>query len=220
MTEIIKTKTGTLVVAGTEYNKYPPPPKLLRVMKRCWADELINKGIFRFGNLEQYRKWENEILGDINDGHGMYKMNDHEYNTGSINSVYALCTSLPEISQQRINQIAKSNGYDCIVEINNPAQFINRITNYLTTTHKGDLHLHCGKIRYDRGNDVDKKTLNSQQFHHNVFQKNAVFSEDFEYRLSLTNCTFNEEFGDVVNVEIGNCSDIVKIKNLIEAENV
>lgn len=53
MAEIIKTPTGTLVIAGTEYNEYPPPQKLFRVMKRCWAEELKNKGSIRFGNLEE-----------------------------------------------------------------------------------------------------------------------------------------------------------------------
>ena len=151
-------------------------------MKRGWVEELKNKRSFRFNNLQIYWNWENDIPGDIDDGHGMYKMNDHEYNAGSANSVYALCTSLPEIQQPRVNQMTTSNEYDCIVEINNPARFINRIAKYLIATHKGNLHLHCGKISYDRGNEVDKTTLNSQQFHHNVFQKDNTFSDDCEYR--------------------------------------
>ena len=215
--KIIKTQTGTLVVKGIEYNEYLPPSKLLRVMKRCWAAELINKGSFRFGSLEQYRKWENKVLGDPNDGLGSYKINGHRYNTGSINDIYALCTSLCEktetILEERIKQIAKSNGYDCIVEINDPKEFINRIADYVHSTHR-DLRLHCGKIKYDRGNEIDKKTLNSQPFHHNVFQKDAAFSEDHEFRISVTNCG-NKKLGDFVTVKIGSCSDILKIKRIL-----
>ena len=70
MADIIKTQTGTFYSEkeGVEYNEYPPPGKLIKVMKKFWAEKLRLKGAIRFGNLEEYRNWENEILGDANDG--------------------------------------------------------------------------------------------------------------------------------------------------------
>ena len=117
MAGMIKTQTGTLYSKkeGVEYNEDPPPDKLVKVMKKRWAEELRLKGAIRFGNLEEYRNWENEILGDANDGKGMYVMNGDEYHTDSMNEIYAWCASLPGISHRRILEIAKSNNYDCVV---------------------------------------------------------------------------------------------------------
>ncbi len=214
MVGIIKTGMETLLVKGVEYNEYPPPVKLVKVMKRCWADELISKGAMRFGNLEVYRSWENKILGDENDGNGMYTMKGHQYNTGSANEVFAWCTSFPEISDKRILEIAKSNNYDCIVEINSPLELFQRISRALGNEYNGDFILHCGPVSYDRGSEVDKEALNSQQFHFNVFQKGINFQGDNEYRLSITNYSLKKNYGSVVFVHIGNCSDIVEIKEL------
>ena len=73
MAYISKTQTGTyyLKEGGVEYNEYLPPAKWVKVMKKRWAEELRLKGTIRFGNLEEYRNWENPILGDKNDGQGM-----------------------------------------------------------------------------------------------------------------------------------------------------
>jgi hypothetical protein len=168
----------------------------------------------RFGNLEGYRRWENKILGDENDGNGMYTMNGHPYNTGSANEVFAWCTSLQEISDKRILEIAKSNDYDCIVEIKSPLKLIERISVSLQSNYHGNLILHCGNVKYDRGREVDKETLNNQQFHFNVFQKNNKFQEDKECRLSITNYSLKKVYGDYVCFDIGNCSDLIKVKEL------
>lgn len=132
MVDIMKTQTGTFYSEkeGVEYNEYPPPAKLVKAMEKRWAGELI-KGAIRFLNLEEYRSWENPILGDKNDGQGMYVMNDHEYHTDSMNPIYAWCASLPGISHGRILDMAKSNNYDCIVEIKCARKFIKRISKSL-----------------------------------------------------------------------------------------
>ncbi|MDY6903286.1 MAG: hypothetical protein SWH61_01250 [Thermodesulfobacteriota bacterium] len=92
----------TMIVNGVEYNTYPPPSALVKVMKSRWAKELISFGSIRFGSLKSYREWENDILGDTNDGKGMFRMMGHPYNAGSINPVYAWCTSFPSITAERI----------------------------------------------------------------------------------------------------------------------
>lgn len=214
MNEITKTDSGTFIVNGVEYNGYPPPGKLIKVMKKCRAEELVSRGIMRFGNLEEYRKWENKILGDINDGNGMYTMNGHEYSTGSANEVFAWCSSLPAISNKRILEIANSNKYECIVEISSPIELFQRISKALTAEYNGDFILHCGPVAYDRGSEVDNETLNNQQFHFNVFQKSTNFQDDNEYRLSLTNYSLKKNYGSEVFVHIGNCSHFLQIKEL------
>lgn len=214
MNGIIKTDSGTFLVNGVEYNDYPPPGKLIKVMKRCRAKEFISHGTMRFGYLEEYRKWENEVLGDVNDGNGMYTMNGHEYNTGSANEVFAWCSSLPAISDKRILEIANSNKYECIVEISLPLELFQRISKALAIEYNGDFVLHCGPVSYDRGSEVDKETLNNQQFHFNVFQKGTKFQDDEEYRLSITNYSLKKIYDNGVFVHIGNCSDIVQIKEL------
>jgi len=214
MNEITKTVSGTFVVNAVEYNDYPPPGKIIKVMKKCRAEELVSRGTMRFGNLEEYRKWENQVLGDINDGNGMYTTNGHEYNTGSANEVYAWCSSLPTISNKRILEIANSNKYGCIVEISSPLELFQRISKTLTAKYHGDFILHCGPVAYNRGSEVDKDTLNSQQFHFNIFQKGTNFQDDNEYRLSLTNYSLKKNYGSGVFVHIGNCSDIVWIREL------
>jgi hypothetical protein len=214
MMKISKTESGTLIVDGIEYNAYPPPGKLIKVMKRCRAEEFISQGTMRFGNLKEYRKWENKILGDENDGNGMYAMNGHQYNTGSVNEVFAWCTSLPEISNKRIREIAKSNNYDCIVEIISPLELFRRISKSLGGKYKGDFILHCGNVSYDRGYEVDKATLNNQQFHFNVFQKGTHFKSDKEYRLSITNYSMKTKYDECVFVTIGDCHDIIELKDL------
>lgn len=214
MDNITKTDSGTLIVKGIEYNTYPPPGKLIKVMKKARAKEFISHGTLRFGSLEEYRKWENEVLGDVNDGNGMYTMDGHEYNTGSANEVFAWCLSLPEISKKRILEIANSNNYDCFVVIDSPLELFQRISKALGDEYNGDFILHCGPVSYGRGSEVDKVTLNNQQFHFNVFQKRTQYQDDKEYRLSITNYSLKNRYGSGVFAHIGNCSDIVHINEL------
>ena len=216
MANITKTLTGTFYSEkeGVEYNEYPPPAKLIKVMKKCWAKKLI-EGDIRFGNLEEYRSWENKVLGDKNEGQGMYVMRGHEYHTGSMNPVYAWCASLPGISHGRIWDIAKSNNYDYLVEIKCARKFIERISKSLQLKYweKSAPHLHCGKVKYDRGSKVSKKTLNKQKFHFNIFQKSSTFRKDKEYRLSITG-PLGPPHKECIFLDIGNCADIITIKKL------
>ena len=227
MAYISKTQTGTYYSEeeGVEYNEYLPPAKWVKVMKKRWAEELRLKGTIRFGNLEEYRNWENPILGDKNDGQGMYVMNGDEYHTDSMSEIYAWCASLPGISHRRILDIAKSNNYDCVVEIKCALKFIERISKSLHSKDRGNStpHLHCGKVQYNRGDQASMKTLNNQKFNFNVFQKSKTFCKDKEYRLSLTrvpiiSCTRTDPLElphkECIFLDIGNCSDIITIKKL------
>jgi hypothetical protein len=214
MNQINKTDSGTFFVEGVEYNDYPPPEKLIKVMKKSYAEEFISKGTMRFGSLESYRKWENKELGDVNDGIGMYAINGHEFTTGSANEVFAWCASKPSISSERVLEIAKESDYECIVEIISPIKLIRRIVKKLHFFLNEIYILHCGSISYDRGSEIEKQILNSQKFHYNVFQKRIKFCVDKEYRLSITNYLQGNYHRDSFFVHLGNCSDIVQIKDL------
>lgn len=77
-----------------------------------------------FGSLAYYRKWENAVLGDPNDGEGMFMMNGHRYEVGSINPVYAWCASLPTVTSERINKWVEPEGYDRLVRVCRPLVLI------------------------------------------------------------------------------------------------
>ncbi len=113
-----------MIVDGVEYGAYPPPAMLVKAMERRWADELLASGSLRFGSLATYREWENKVLGDPNDGDGMYRMNGHPYLTGTANPVYAWCASMPTITDRRILLLAKHGEYDCVVRVHEPLTLI------------------------------------------------------------------------------------------------
>lgn len=207
---ISTTKSESVIVDGVEY---PPPTILLKAMERRWAKELITTGLMRFGSLASYREWENTVLGDPNDGKGLFHMKGHPYRTGSANPVYAWCASLPTITPDRTLLLAEHGKYDCVVRVHHPLILIQRIREALSATYKS-LNLDCSEVSYNRGVEVDKQALNSQNFHFNVFQKDPAFALDMEYRLSLTDTDLRPDRKSYVNITVGKCSDIMSIDEL------
>lgn len=202
-----------MIVDGVEHSTYPPPVALVKAMERHWAETLLKQGAMRFGSLATYRQWENAVLGDPNDGEGMFRKDRHPYETGSTNPVYAWCASMPTITVDRTLLIAKHGRYDCVVRVHEPLLLIQRVHAALVRTNK-TLLLHCAEVSYNRGAEVDKQTLNSQKFHFNVFQKDPAFGPDMEYRLSLTDASLRSEPKPFVKVVVGECSDIMSIEEL------
>ena len=211
--EIIETKTGTIIVGSIEYNEFPPPTRLVKTMSRHWAQELVNKGLLRIRHLDFFRAWENAALGDPNDGNGIFHLDGHPMNTGSVNDVYAWCSSFPNINKERISLFVEQSDYDCMLVINNPQLLFQKISHCLSKTMPGFL-VHCGAVHYNRGEGVDKSTLNSQKFHFNVFQKSGSFSEDIEYRMSVTKTNFETLEEKYIDLNLGDCSDLLSIEEL------
>ena len=205
-------QSGTIFVDGVRYNinNYPPPNCLMKVMKRCFADRLLSEGAIRLGSLNSYRIWENDILGDPNDGKGMFHMDAHPYKVGSSNPVYAWCAALLTITPKRIKILADHGEYDCIIRIHQPEELIRR----LQFSKPKDSYLHCAEVSYNRGEEVDKVTLNSQSFHFNVFQKDPSFVDDQEYRIALIDFSLKPIHLDHIDLSIGDCSDIIDIEEL------
>jgi hypothetical protein len=210
---IEKTQSGTIISNGIEYNDYPTPRLLVKAMERQYAIPLIESGELKIQHFDYFRKWENKVLGDPDDGNGQYHVNGHPMESESVNDVYAWCLSLPEITSNRLALFKEQGEYDCLVVISNPEAMFQRINEWLLKNHNGFM-VHCGAIKYDRSQEIDVKTLNSQQFHYNVFQKAASFKEDREYRLSITNCTFSRLLDKHIDLAIGNCRDIASIEEL------
>jgi len=214
------TLTGTFLTDGVEYNESPAPGLLIKAMSRLHANQLIDSGKLRIRHLEYFRNWENKILGDANDGNSQYLVDGHPMETSSMNDVYAWCLSSPKISDSRLTLFAEQGEYDCKVAIHDPAEMFQRIKEWLVQNYP-KLWVHCGVIKYDRGQSVDKNTLNSKKHHYNVFQKAVSFHEDQEYRLSITNLS-SETLHDeclppekkFIDLEIGNCNDIASIEVL------
>jgi hypothetical protein len=205
-------ESGTEFVDGVRYNTYPPPDGLVKVMKRCLAEYLLSEGAMRFGSLAYYRKLGNPVLGDSNDGEGMLRWKEHPYEVGSMNPVYAWCAALPTINPERVNLLAEHEKYDCLVRINQPRVLIQRVRAALLAKGR-NLLLHCAEVSYNRGEEVNKVTLNSQKFHFNVFQKDASFAEDKEYRISLTDAEFRPELSHI-DLQVVKCTDIMEIEEL------
>jgi hypothetical protein len=210
---VTQTETGTLLVRDIEYNEYPPPQQLIKAMERRWANEIIKNGVIRVRKSEYHRQWENDLLGDPNDGNGLYHLEGHPMQTGTVNDVYAWCLSLPEISDKHLWKIAEHGNYDCTIIVHAMDKLLTRIQSYLQQNNKG-FWMHCGCVNYNRGAEVDKATLNSQKFHFNIFQKGTCFQEDKEYRVSIINCTFEKSDKNYLDIVIGNCSDIISMQPL------
>ena len=47
-----------------------------------------------------------------------------------------------------------------------------------------------------------------------VFQKSSTFRKDKEYRLSITRISFEKDYGKCICINIGDCSDIINIREL------
>lgn len=207
------TGTGTTVLCGIEYNEYPPPGQLLKAMKRYRAEALLERGLVRIHGLEYYRRWENNVLGDPNDGKGLLNLHGNPLETDSGNDVYAWCLSLPNIKPERQLLLAAQGGYDCILVLESPEEFFQRARSGFSK-HPHGHWLHCGLVAYNRGESVVRRTANAQKFHFNVFQKAPQFREDLEYRMSVTNCAFSRSTGDYLDLEVGSCRDVLSIRAL------
>lgn len=213
-----ETQTGTLLADGIEYNEYPPPQLLLKAMEKQWAKKLIEVGLVRVNNLEYYRRWENEHLGDPNDGMGLFHSEGGPMQIDSMNEIYAWCLFLPEISSARLCKIAE-NSYDCTVTIHSPEELFRRMQKYLLE-HEKDCLIHCGTVNYNRGIEVDGKCLNSQKYNFNVFQKGQRFQDDKEYRVSIVNHSFKQRQDDYLELILGDCTDIISVQPLCIKQGV
>ncbi|GAB4188842.1 MAG: hypothetical protein Tsb002_15410 [Wenzhouxiangellaceae bacterium] len=209
MSEIIQTQTGTFIEDGVEFNQYPPPSTLVKAMEFKWATNIIETGSLRLNSTSFYQNLESKDLGDFNEGRGMFKMNGHEMNVGTINDVYIWCSALPDTSKEVLLSLEES--YNCIITINDTLQFVKRVSRALKD--KGlKMWPHIGTVKYSRGKEVSKEALNSQKFNYNIFQKADNYSHHNEFRISFMNVTTNKLGTNPIDIEIGNCKELVTIE--------
>jgi len=209
MSKIIKTQFRTEVVSGIEYNKYPPPSSLIKATEMKRAILLRDEGNIRLSSIEYYQSLEKPELGDQNEGQGTFELNGHAMESGSINEVYIWCSAIPSTNPDILKSL--SSNYDTIIRVIEVEEFVNRIRK--AAMSKGyDLMPHMGAVIYNRGEEVTKKVLNDQKWHHNVFQKGNEFSHQEEYRVAFCNFTFDKIGLGHLDLELGNCSDIIKIE--------
>ena len=213
MDSLFKTKSGTIMLGGVEYSTYPPPRALMKVMEFCWAKQFVAVGAMRFCSLDYYRQWENVVLGDPHDGESMFHLEGNPCTGGSLNEVYAWCASLPVITPDRIKVIAQHGKYNCLVRISDPSILIQRVRSALLVAEPM-LALNCSEATYNRGIEVDKEILNSQKFHFTIFQKAQKFADDKEYRLAIIDTRTSSVHKDYIDLQIGDCSDILNIEDL------
>ena len=176
------TRSDTRLVDRVEYNEYPPPLCLFKAMKRQWAERLVADGLLRFRSLEYYRRWEKGKLGDPDEGVGLFHLNGLPMTTETTLEVHIQCFS---VEREAAATLAQEVGYDCLAVIHSSEKLLNLVHKWLLEDRRHPI-LHCGSVIYNRGEEVDKETLNSQKWHSNIFQKDASFCDQAEYRLAIT----------------------------------
>lgn len=203
-------KNSTTFVDQIEYNDYPPPPFLLKAMERRFALPLISNGAIRIQSISYFHTLENRNLGDPNEGKGLFTLNGHPMRTSLGNEAFVWCTALPDTSNDSL--LAFSEKYDTIIKIESVEKFLERLK---MAIYKGNLptHIHCGRVVYNRGTEITKEELNDQKWASNIFQKDTYYQHQNEYRFLLTNVVFKNPIGDYIDLQMGNCSDIISITN-------
>lgn len=209
MNEIIETQNETKFVNGIEYNEYPPPTSIIKATELKWAKKLRDEGSIRLNSVRFYQVLEKPELGDSNEGCGMLRLNGNPMVTGSTNEVFIWCSAMPDTSIEVLKSLNKT--YDTIIRVSDVEDFVSRIMTALKEL-KYTFLPHLGQVIYSRGEEVSKKTLNDQKWHYNIFQKSSNFVHQNEYRMSFTNISFNRIGKEYLDINIGNCNDIVQIE--------
>lgn len=207
--EIIITLSGTKIIEGIEFNAFPPPSTLIKAMEKQWAEKLIKNGTVRLNSLEFYQNLENDELGDSTEGLGELKSKGHPYNVSSVNKIFVWCGALPDASFPTL--LSLDTKYDTVIRVVNPLEFTKRIELALIDKDYSFAHPHIGSINYSRSDEVDMKSVQSQFFHWNVFQKRKKYTHQNEYRLAFTDTSFTLENDEPIDLEIGSCLDLVQL---------
>jgi len=139
----------------------------------------------------------------------MLRRNGNPMETGSTNEVFIWCSAMPDTSIEVLKGLNKT--YDTIIRVSDVEDFVSRIMTALKELQYAFL-LHLGKVAYNRGEEVSQKMFNNQKWHYNIFQKSSDFVHQNEYRMSFTNISFNRIGKDYLDINIGNCNDIVQIE--------
>ncbi|KHE90360.1 MAG: hypothetical protein K8F52_18615 [Candidatus Scalindua rubra] len=209
MNEIIETQSGTKLLNGIEYNEYPPPASIIKATELKWAKKLRSDGLIRLYSVRYYQVLENPELGDANESCGMLRHNGNPMEIGSTNEVFIWCSAMPNTSIDVLKSLDKT--YDTIIRISNVEEFASRIMTALKELKYTFLPPHLGQVKYNRGEEVSQETLNNQKWHCNIFQKSSEFVHQNEYRMSFVNISSNQISKEYLDINIGNCNDIVQI---------
>lgn len=110
-------------------------------------------------------------------------------------------------------EVAAKGTYERRLVIYSPENVFNRVKLWVSK-HRNGSSLHCGRVKYDRGAQIDKKTLNSQKFLSCAFQKSPEYEREQEYRMVLMDRRpgmLREEYLDIV---LGDCTDLMSVTEL------
>ncbi len=205
---IERTNSNTFWVCGTEYNEYPPPAYLLKSMQKQHTLTLIQYGSIRIQKIDYFVEIENKELGDVDEGEGMYQLEENPIRTSSGNNLYIWCCSMPNTKHHAL--INLSENYDVIIKIEKIEEFVSRLQESLSKKYP-KFHVHCGKVKYDRGKEISRKTIAKLKWNYNAFQKNHSFAHQKEYRIVFTDVSEKGYAINYLDMSIGDCSDIIKI---------
>ncbi len=209
MNEIIEPQNGAKLLNGIEYNEYPPPASIIKATELKWAKKLRDDGSIRLSSVRYYQVLEKPELGDANESCGMLRRNGNPIETGSTNEVFIWCSAMPDTSIDVLKSLDKT--YDTIIRISNVEDFASRIMIALKELKYTFLPPNLGQVKYNRGVEVSHEMLNNQKWHSNIFQKGSEFVHQNEYRMSFVNISSNQIGKEYLDINLGNCNDIVQI---------
>ncbi|GEM_PF-1902305 len=204
-----QTQSGTYIINGIEYNEPQVPLSLIKAMEEKWAARLRDKGAVRLSAVEYYQSLEHPELGDNNEAKGVLRVDGHEMKAGSANEVYIWCAATSDAPYSKLKGLYSS--YNSILHVRDVAEFVRRILS-AARDNGYRLYPHLGKVNYNRGKEVSIDVLNGQKFHYNVFQKSPTYAHQKEYRLSFTNVSRERIGNKHIDLEIGNCRDIIDVE--------
>ena len=169
-------------------------PNVFRYMNKQYTDLFFNEGILRISSFERFRKYPDEIRGDINEGGGVYQNYSKENtqnliftNTG--NNGYMFCSSL--IFSEKL---MKEFNVDSCIKIKNPLAFSNAILNSIVGSNEAFL----GFCNYEDHRMINKTI--------NFFSDTDDLDENGNVKIG------GEKFNKRINETIGNGMDLMFLK--------
>ena len=209
MKEALKTRSGTVIYEGIEYNQFPTTTSVIKATEYYWACKLRDEGLLRLNIVDYYQSLESNELGDLYEGMGLLYLGTEPMHAGSSNEVFIWCAALPDTPHEIL--INLKNTYDSIVTVTNIKEFVARISESLRCL--GFILIpHLGAISYNRGMSVLKGELNCQKHQYNMFQKDLLYKHQNEYRFAFINSSFKQINKKHIDLSIGECSDIIHVQ--------
>lgn len=200
----------TTIVAGVEYEKFPPPSVLWRATRHSYAQDIIQKGLIYFTNAQEFRTNTNRERGDLTETDGNFIRNGVPCSTTHTNPVFLFCTTFEPDAE---TLLAIWRDCDTVICIHNPKLLAERILQAAIDQGVKCISFHAGSTSYD------KHQGGTNQYHwaESIFQKSENYMPQNEYRFALVG-DYSMTSTKQIILNIGSCIDLISItsKNALQ----